>query len=79
VDGVPFEIRLPTSTVIIGCESLDILNQSLHVARTFQPMSEAEERALLAKAKAPALTGRFEPFKTTAQFDGTAANPQWLG
>jgi hypothetical protein len=34
---------------------------------------------LLAKTKTAALTGRFEPFKTTSQFDGTAHNPEWLG
>ena len=27
----------------------------------------------------PALTGKFELFKTTPHFDGTAANPKWLG
>jgi predicted aldo/keto reductase-like oxidoreductase len=79
VECLRYALSLPTSTVIVGCESLDVLHQSLHLVRTFQPMSQSEQQALLAKAKAPALTGRFELFKTTAQFDGTAANPQWLG
>lgn len=25
------------------------------------------------------MTGRFEPFKTSSIFDGTANNPKWLG
>lgn len=74
-----YALSLPTTTVITGCETTGILDQALHVARTFQPMSHAEEAALLAKTKGPAMSGRFELFKTTAQFDGTAANPQWLG
>jgi hypothetical protein len=24
------------------------------------------------------MTGRFEPFKTTADFDGTAQHPEWM-
>jgi predicted aldo/keto reductase-like oxidoreductase len=62
VECLRYALSLPTSTVIVGCESLDVLHQSLHVVRTFQPMSQAEQQALLAKAKAPALTGRFELF-----------------
>ena len=25
------------------------------------------------------MTGKFEPFKTSSIFDGTANNPKWLG
>jgi hypothetical protein len=35
--------------------------------------------ALLAKTKDLAMTGQYEPFKTTSMFDGTARNPQWMG
>ena len=35
--------------------------------------------ALLARTREAAATGRFEPFKTSSIFDGTAENPQWLG
>jgi len=79
VECLRYALSLPTTTVITGCESMDILNQALHTARTFQPMSDAEQETLLAKSRTPALSGRFELFKTTAVFDGTAANPQWLG
>jgi hypothetical protein len=34
---------------------------------------------LLAKTRDAAMTGKYEPFKTTAMFDGTAHNPQWMG
>jgi predicted aldo/keto reductase-like oxidoreductase len=74
-----YALNLQTSVVITGCDSMDLLHQALEAARTFKPMSSEELAALLAKTKADALTGRFEPFKTTSQFDGTAQNPQWLG
>jgi hypothetical protein len=35
--------------------------------------------ALLARTRELALTGKYEPFKTSSLFDGTAHNPQWLG
>jgi hypothetical protein len=34
---------------------------------------------LLAKTKDAAMSGVYEPFKTTARVDGTARVPAWLG
>jgi uncharacterized protein len=65
--------------VINGCESIPRLDQAFEAARTFKPMSQAQRTALLAKTKDAAMTGKFEPFKTTAMFDGTARNPKWMG
>jgi len=74
-----YAMNLPTSVVITGCDSLQILEQALDAARTFKPLTEEELTALLAKTAPLAAQGEFEPFKTTIQFDGTAHNPQWLG
>ena len=79
IECLHYALNLPTSVVINGCESVDRVNQALAAVRSFKPMSEAQVAALLAKTKAAAMTGRYEPFKTTSQFDGTAQNPQWLG
>jgi predicted aldo/keto reductase-like oxidoreductase len=79
IECLHYALNLPTSVVITGCDNLDRVHQALEAARTFKPMSSEELAALLAKTKTDALTGRFEPFKTTSQFDGTAQNPQWLG
>lgn len=79
IECLHYALNLPTSVVINGCESVDRVNQALEAARSFKPMSESEVSALLAKTKAAAMTGRYEPFKTTSDFDGTAQNPQWLG
>jgi uncharacterized protein len=35
--------------------------------------------SLLRRTAAAAREGRYEFFKTTQHFDGTAHNPQWLG
>ena len=79
VECLHYAMSLPTSVVINGMESMDRLNQGLNAARTFKPMSKAEMAALLQKTAQAAAEGKFEPFKTTSQYDGTAHNPQWLG
>src|SRR5450755_811895 len=74
-----YPMNLPTSVVITGCDSLPILQQALHAARSFQPMDSSQVAALLAKTAKAAEAGQFELYKTSYQFDGTYANPQWLG
>jgi predicted aldo/keto reductase-like oxidoreductase len=74
-----YALSLPTSVVITGCERMAILDQAFEVARSFKPLTSSELAALVAKTKESAMTGKFEPFKTTSGFDGTAHNPQWLG
>jgi aryl-alcohol dehydrogenase-like predicted oxidoreductase len=79
VECLHYALSLPTSVVINGCESMERLDQAFEAARTFKPLTRAEISKLLAKTAQAAMTGKYEPFKTTAQFDGTAHNPQWMG
>jgi len=79
IECLHYALNLPTSVVINGCDSMERLDQALEAARTFKPLTSAQLEALVAKTKAIALTGKFEPFKTTTQFDGTAAHPEWMG
>jgi predicted aldo/keto reductase-like oxidoreductase len=74
-----YAMNLPTSVVITGCDSLPILQQALQAARSFQPMNSSQVAALLAKTAKAAEAGQFELYKTSHHFDGTYANPQWLG
>ena len=74
-----YAMSLPTSVVITGCDSMQILQQALDAARNFKPMTQYEVAALLAKTAAAASKGDFEQYKTTHNFDGTYHNPQWLG
>jgi len=79
VECLHYAMNLPTSVVITGCDSLQILEQALEAARTFRPLSDQQVAAILAKTAPLAERGEFEPFKTTTDFDGTGQNPQWLG
>ncbi len=74
-----YAMNLPVSVVITGCDSIPILEQALAAARTFRPLSGPEVSALLAKTAKAADLGKFELYKTTDHFDGTAHNPHWLG
>jgi uncharacterized protein len=79
VECLHYSMSLPTSVVITGCDSMEILQQALKAAREFKPLNEAQLAALLAKTVAPAKNGEYEQYKTTTNFDGTVQNPQWLG
>jgi len=79
IECLHYALNLPTSVVINGCDSIERVTQALEAARTFKPMTPEQTAALLAKTQTAALTGRYEPFKTSDQFDATAHIPQWLG
>jgi aryl-alcohol dehydrogenase-like predicted oxidoreductase len=73
-----YSLGLPTSVVITGIDSDHVLDQNLGVARSFQPFSEEEKRALLARATDAAKNGKYELFKTSHKYDGTEAHKYWL-
>jgi aryl-alcohol dehydrogenase-like predicted oxidoreductase len=79
IECLHYALNLPTSVVINGCDSMERLDQAFQAARTFKPFTEEQLNTLVAKTKQAAMTGKFEPFKTTAQFDGTATHPEWMG
>ena len=79
IECLHYALNLPTSVVINGCETMERLDQAFEAVRTFHPMDGPQVETILAKTRTFALTGKFEPFKTTSMFDGTAHNPQWLG
>jgi aryl-alcohol dehydrogenase-like predicted oxidoreductase len=79
IECLHYAMNLPTSVVITGVDSMEILDQAFEAARTFHPLTEAELKPLLARTAAAAMTGEFEPFKTSSIFDGTATKPEWLG
>jgi aryl-alcohol dehydrogenase-like predicted oxidoreductase len=79
VECLRYALNEPTSVVITGIDSMEILDQACEVARTFKPMSAEERAALLAKTKEAAAKGEYELFKTRSIFDSTAQHPDWLG
>ena len=79
IEALHYSLSLPVSVVITGIDSMPFLDQAIMAAKTFRPMSQTEVAALLDRTREAASTGAFELFKTTPHFDGTAANPKWLG
>ncbi len=74
-----YAMSLPVSVTITGCDSLEILEQALDVARTFSPMSQVEIADLLERTSAAAERGEYELYKTSSTFDSTVRHPEWLG
>jgi len=68
----------PVSVQITGCDTMGVLEQALAVALDFSPLPSVEAVQLLARTAAPAADGRYEKFKTSDLFDGTAQHPKWL-
>src|ERR1700674_3750771 len=60
-----YAMNLRTSVVITGCDSMQILQQALGAARSFQPMNSSQVAALLTKTSKAAEAGQFELYKTT--------------
>lgn len=79
LDCLHFALSLPTSVVITGIDSMAVLDQAIEAAKTFSNVSKEELAAILDRTKPLASGGAFEPFKTSATFDSTAAHPEWLG
>lgn len=79
VECLHYAMNLPVSVVIAGIDNEAVLKQALEAARSFRPLAPAEVSALLAKTAPAATGGQFELFKTTAAFDSTGQNPEWLG
>ena len=79
IECLHYAMNLPTSTVITGIDTIEILEQALEAAHTFTPLSREAVARLLARTADAAETGKYELFKTSSRYDGTAHNPQWLG
>jgi predicted aldo/keto reductase-like oxidoreductase len=79
VECLHYAMNLPTSVVITGCDSVQILRQALDAARSFRSMGKEQVATILAKTSDAAKSGKFELYKTSHHFDGTYQNPQWLG
>lgn len=79
VECLRYALSLPTSVVITGIDSQEILDQALETAARFTPLNDTELAQLRSKAAPFAATGEWELFKTTTVFDATIRNPDWLG
>ncbi|RRA49099.1 aldo/keto reductase [Acidipila sp. EB88] len=79
IEALHYGLTQPVSVLITGIDSMAILEQAAEAARTFKPMTQDAMAALLARTEMAAAEGKYELFKTSSHFDGTAQNPKWLG
>ena len=79
IECLHYCLNLPISVQITGIDNERLLDQAVEAAHTFKPLSQNEVASLLERTKPAALAGKFELYKTTSHFDGTAHKPQWLG
>jgi predicted aldo/keto reductase-like oxidoreductase len=79
IECLNYTMNLPVSVCITGCDTMEVLQQGLTVARDFRPLSHDEVAAILAKTEVAAANGHYELYKTSNHFDTTAKNPQYLG
>ena len=79
IEALHYGLTQPVSVVITGIDNQKVLDQAFEAARTFKPLTEAQIKAILDRTAVAASEGKFELFKTSPHYDGTAANPKWLG
>ncbi len=79
IEALQYGLSQPVSVVITGIDSMPILDQAMAAVKNFKPMTEPQMAALLSRTEVAASDGKYELFKTTPHFDGTAQNPKWLG
>lgn len=79
IECLHYCLNLPIAVQITGIDNQQVLDQAIEAATSFKPMADAEVAGILERTKPAALQGKFELYKTTAHFDGTAHKPQQLG
>ena len=79
IDALQWGLSQEISVLIAGIDKPEILSQALRAVRTFKPLSEADTKRILDRTRDAALEGKYELFKTSTYFDGTARNLEWLG
>ena len=80
IECLHYALNLPTSVVITGIDSLEMLDQAFEAARTFTADDRRRRcRRCWRRPPKAAARGEFELFKTSSIFDATTTNPEWMG
>ncbi len=75
IEALHYALNLPTSTVVTGCDSMEILEQAIQAVTTFKPLTESQIASIHERARPLALSGENEPFKSTTAFNGPRVAP----
>jgi uncharacterized protein len=69
-EAITFSLSQPIASLVVGIDSMEILQQDLKIARAFKPLGSDEQQRLVARVRDLAGDGRHERFKSTQFFDG---------
>jgi uncharacterized protein len=69
-DALTYSLSQPVATLVVGIDSMKVLEQDLKIAREFKPLDADGITKLAAKVKDVAGDGRHERFKSTQFYDG---------
>ena len=74
-----YALGVGSDVTITGCDSVGVLEQALKVVLAYEPLSDGERAALLAKTAPKSDKGELEAYKMTHEHDTTIQHPEFLG
>jgi predicted aldo/keto reductase-like oxidoreductase len=69
-EALNYALSQKIASLVVGIDSMRVLQQDLRIARAFKPLTPAALTALVNRVKPVAGDGRHERFKSTQMFDG---------
>jgi len=69
-EAIRYALSQSVASLVVGIDSEAVLDQDLAVGNTFTPMTPRERHDLQERVKAVSTDGRFEPSKSTQNYDG---------
>jgi predicted aldo/keto reductase-like oxidoreductase len=69
-EALAYALSQPIASLVVGIDSMRVLEQDLKIGRAFKQLDDAELKKLVEKVKDLAGDGRHERFKSTQLFDG---------
>jgi predicted aldo/keto reductase-like oxidoreductase len=69
-EAIRYALSQPIASLVVGIDSMKVLEQNVRIGQSFVPMTTAEEIALLARVRPHVTDGRHEQHKSTQVFDG---------
>jgi aryl-alcohol dehydrogenase-like predicted oxidoreductase len=75
-EAIRYALSQPVSTLCVGVDSMEVLEQDLRIGRTFVPMTREEQTAAIEKVFHHCWSGQHEPFKTSFDYEGNEARKE---
>lgn len=69
-DCIRYALTVPVSSLVVGIQSMEDLQQDVAIARNFRPMTQSEKSVILSRIREEGSDGRHELFKSTNAYDG---------